>query len=109
MKSDGRDATELSIVRALDVKPEVSVPDGFAARVARQLPARSRVAVTPAHYGWIAMRIGIALLLVALVAVAMRFASHSAVGIALEWILCGEVVGLSLWLGGWKGVGAPEA
>jgi hypothetical protein len=44
------------------------------------------------------------------VVVAMRSAGRSALGIALEWVLCGQVVGLSLWLGGWRSVfGLPEA
>ena len=106
----GMDALDDRIVGALEAKPEVSIADRFAARVASRLPARSGVVVTPARYGRMAVRIGIALLLAALVVVAMRSAGRSALGIALEWVLCGQVVGLSLWLGGWRSVfGLPEA
>jgi hypothetical protein len=95
--NDSRDATEMRVLQALEAKPQVSVPDGFAARVAGRAPARRAAAVTPARYGLIAMRIAMSALAVALVAAATRSAGHSAVGVAVEWILCGQLVALTLW------------
>jgi hypothetical protein len=44
-------------------------------------------------------------LLLALVVVAMRFPGRTMFGVALEWILCAELAGLAIWLGGmWKPV-----
>jgi hypothetical protein len=97
------DTVDELLTRALEKKPEVEVPAGFAARVAGQVPARPMVAVPTARYGLMAERIGMAALLVALVVLAMRSADHTVFGIALEWALCAELAGLAAWLTGvWK-------
>jgi hypothetical protein len=101
--NDSRNAIEIHVARALETRPEVSVPDGFAARVARAVPARKVAAVTPARYGLIAMRIAAAVLVVALVLTAMHFTDRSATGVSVEWILCGQLVALALWRSGmWR-------
>jgi hypothetical protein len=101
---DGRgDPTKMRILRALEAKPEVSIPAGFAARVAGRVPARREAATTPARYGMIAMRIAIAVLVIALVAVSMRAGNLSPIGIAVEWILCAQLVAIALWRSGvWR-------
>jgi hypothetical protein len=51
-----------------------------------------------------------AVLVIAMVAVAMHAGQRSSVfGTMLEWMLCAELVGLAVWLGGVKGLFAPEA
>jgi hypothetical protein len=100
------DLLDVRVVRALERKAEVDVPAGFAARVAGQAPMRRMIAVTPARYGLMAARIGMAVLLLALVVVAMRSAGHTVFGVVLEWLLCAQLMGLSLWLGGFSGLRA---
>jgi hypothetical protein len=101
-------AIDRRVVRALERAPEVSIPAGFAVRVVGQLPARSAVAVMPARYGPVAMRISMAVLVVALVVLGMRSADHSVFGIALEWILCGQLVVVAMWLGGVRSLRALD-
>ena len=97
------DSMEERLTRALERKPKVDVPAGFAARVAGQVPVRRVVAVPTARYGLLAARIGMGVLLLALVVVAMHFPGRTMFGVALEWILCAELAGLAIWLGGmWK-------
>jgi hypothetical protein len=99
------DSMEERLTRALERKPKVDVPAGFAARVAGQVPVRRAFAVPAARYGLLAARIGMGVLLLALVVVAMRFPGRTMFGVALEWILCAELAGLAIWLGGmWKPV-----
>jgi hypothetical protein len=101
------DSMDERLTRALERKLAVDVPAGFAARVAGQVPGqvpvRRAVAVPTARYGLLAARIGMAVLVVALVVLAMRHADDTVFGITVEWILCAELVGLAAWLGGvWK-------
>jgi hypothetical protein len=96
------------VVEALERVPAVEIPTGFAARVAGQLPMRRAVAVTPARYGLLAARIGMAVLLLAIVVVAMHSANPSKLGVVLQWILCAQVVGLALWLSDVRSLIAPE-
>ncbi len=104
------DALEERVTRALERVPEVTVPADFAARVAAQVPKRSEMAARPARYGWMAMRISMAALVIALLAVAMHATGRSSVlGIALEWVLCAELVGLAIWLSGAWNLFAHEA
>ena len=99
------DSMDERLTRALERKPKVDVPAGFAARVAGQVPVRRAFAVPAARYGLLAARIGMGVLLLALVVVAMRFPGRTMFGVALEWILCAELAGLAIWLGGmWKPV-----
>jgi hypothetical protein len=97
------DSMEERLKRALERKPVVDVPVGFAARVAGQVPVRRAVAAPTARYGLLVARIGVLVLLLALVVVAVHFPGHTMLGIALEWTLCAELAGLAIWLGGvWK-------
>jgi hypothetical protein len=105
----GMDAMDLRVVRALETKAEVHVPADFAARVARRLPARKPVVVTPARYGLLATRMGIAVLTLALVVLAMHSGSRTTFGVALQWILCAQLAGLAMWQGGMWRVGAPDS
>jgi len=97
------DPMDARLTRALERTPAVEVPAGFAARVAAQVPVRRAVAVVPARYGLLAARIGMGVLLAALVVVAKRTTGHSVLGMAVEWLLCAELAGLAAWLSGvWK-------
>jgi hypothetical protein len=97
---DVNDALEERVTRALEQVPEVRIPADFAARVAGRLPVRRAFAARPAHYGLMTMRISMAVLVLALVVVAMHSGGRSVFGITLEWVLCAELVGLAVWLGG---------
>jgi hydroxyethylthiazole kinase-like sugar kinase family protein len=102
-RMSGVDSMEERLMRALERKPAVDVAAGFAERVAGQVPTRREVAVPAAGYGLLAAWIGLGVLLLALVAVAMRSTGPTVFEVALEWILCAELAGLALWLGGmWK-------
>jgi hypothetical protein len=94
------DVLEERVVQALERVPEVRIPVGFAARVAGQVPERRAFAVRPARYGLMTMRISMAVLVLALVVVAMLTTERRIYGVALEWVLCAELVALALWLGG---------
>ena len=106
---DNTDALEERVVRALERVPEVRIPADFAARVAGRLPERRAFAVRPARYGLMTMRISMAVLVLALVVVAMHSGGRSVFGLALEWVLCAELVGLAVWLGGVRNFFVHEA
>jgi len=97
---DGMDALEERVVRELERVPEVTIPAEFAARVAGRLPVRRAFTARPARYGLMAMRTSMAVLVLALVTVAMHAGGRSVFGLALEWVLCAELVALALWMGG---------
>jgi hypothetical protein len=97
------DSMDERLTRVLERKPEVAAPGGFAARVAGQVPVRKTVAMPTLRYGLLAARIGMGVLLLALVVVAMRSTGHTMFGVVLEWILCAELIGLAAYLSGaWK-------
>lgn len=97
------DLTDEWLTRALERKPAVEAPAGFAARVAGQVPARPVAVVPAARYGLMAARIGVGALLLALVVLATRSPGRTVFGIAVEWILCAELAALAAWLSGvWK-------
>jgi len=105
----GEDALEERVTRALERVPEVRIPAEFAARVVAQVPKRKEIAVRPARYGLMAMRTSVAVLVLALVVVAMHATVRSVIGIALEWVLCAELVALAVWLSGVRELFVHEA
>ncbi len=91
---------ELRLIRALEAKPAVVIPSDFAARVARQLPERSTISLTPTHYGRKAMVacmvvLGVALLL----AFALRGVAVPPMVQVTGWILYAQFLGLVVWFG----------
>jgi len=97
------DSMEERLTRALERKPKVDVPAGFAARVAGQVPVRRAFAVPAARYGLLAARIGMGVLLLALVVVAMRFPGRTMFG----WRWSGYCARSWLdWRYGWAGCGS---
>lgn len=106
---DVGEAIDRRVADVLERAPAVNIPADFAVRVAGQVPARGAVAVRGSRYGWMAARICLAVLLIAIVLMALRASDRRAINIALEWILCGELVGLSMWMGGVSRLSGPEA
>ena len=103
------EAVDRRVARALGRMPLVNIPEGFAARVAGQVPASGPVSVAPARYGLIAMRGGMAVLLLALAAMATSSTGWTAIGVTVEWMLCAQLVALAIWLGGVRVFSAPDA
>ena len=93
-------ALDERIVRELERMPDLSssiAPD-FAVRVAAKVPAGRDVAVIPARYGrsvmWVSL---IALFMFLLVLAGLGF-GRSAMGVAIEWCLCAQFLGLAVWM-----------
>jgi hypothetical protein len=88
------------IVRALETAPRPQIPADFAARVARQLPARHPVSLTPTHYGQYAMLIGTVVTLAALVILALH-PSQPTFGL-VQCLLLAQFIALAVWLSVWR-------
>jgi hypothetical protein len=92
------DLLETRILQALETAPELEIPADFAARVARQLPSRPAVVLTPKRNG---QRAAVACLVV-LLGLMLAFA-HRATGTSLYWfslesIFCAQFAVLAVWL-----------
>ena len=81
---------------ALETLPRISIPAGFAARVASQLPAGRPVSLTPTHYGQTAVLIGIFITLAALLFLARYTIGHASFDL-LESLLLAQFVALAVW------------
>jgi hypothetical protein len=84
------------IIRALESVPQSPIPADFAARVARQLPARRPASLTATHYGQNAMLLSIGVTLAALLVLALYTTGHAAFGL-LESLLFAEFIALAVW------------
>jgi len=89
------------VVGALERTPDVAdlIPADFAARVARQVPQRKAVSVTPTYYGRSVMVICSVVLLAGLIALSASGPQLSTMGMALEWCLFAQFLVLAIWLG----------
>lgn len=92
------DSLERRILLALETAPQLEIPADFAARVARRLPARPALVLTPKRNG---QRAAVACLVV-LFALMLAFA-HRATGTSIYWfslesILCAQFALLAVWL-----------
>ena len=93
------------LTMALDGKPEVAIPEGFAAQVAAMAPARqgkSKTARTRQRWGLVTAVAMVTVLL------AVWFAgpapTNSWIGVVFVMLVASEIAGLALWLGpGWTG------
>ena len=91
---------DAQVVEALERKPRVMVPEGFAARVALQASAlRAQVPVRLPRFGTAAVVVGAVLTAVSMLLLAPRTAGHDAFCMALQWMLCGQFCLLMTWLG----------
>jgi hypothetical protein len=87
------------ILFALKTAPRPQIPAGFAARVARQLPPRPAVVLTPERYGRLAAAGCLVVLLALMLVFAHRATGTSLYWSAIEWIFCAQFVLLAVWLG----------
>jgi hypothetical protein len=85
------------LIRALETVPEPHIPAGFAARVASQLPARRPVSLTPTHFGYTAMLLGLVVTLAAMVVFALHSGGRVAFGLP-ESLLLTQFIVLAIWL-----------
>jgi hypothetical protein len=91
---------DAQVVEALERKPRVVIPQGFAARAALQASAlRAHVAVRAPRFGLTAVVICAVLSAAAMLLLAPRTAGHDAFWMALQWVLCGQFCALTAWLG----------
>jgi hypothetical protein len=91
------DELDRRVLRALETAPSFEIPTDFAARVARKLPARRPVSLTPTHYGQKAVFLGMILTLVVLVALTLHNGRHATFGLA-ESLLLTQFIVLTVWL-----------
>jgi hypothetical protein len=84
-------------VRALETAPRVEVSADFAARVVGQLPARRPVSLTPTHYGYATILIGMVVTFVALMVFAFHTTAHAVFGLP-ESLLLTQFIVLVVWL-----------
>jgi hypothetical protein len=89
---------ERDITRVLERAPEIHIPDGFAARVANQMPPVPAATLTPTRYGRKMGIVCMAVLMVILLVFAHHLASPSLLWTSLECILSVQFVGLAFWL-----------
>lgn len=104
MNPEGAALTKLDqrLIRSLEVRPVAQIPEGFAARVAGQVPARRPVLLTPTHYGRNAMVTCMVVLAVAMLTLALRNGERTPLELALESFVCAQFVAFAMWLGGWR-------
>ena len=88
------------LTRALEARPVIDVPVDFAARVARQLPERRPIVLTPTHYGRKAMVLCMVVLGVALlVGFVVRGVAVPPMVQVIAWILYTQFLALVVWFG----------
>jgi hypothetical protein len=92
------DEFDQRVVRALETTPDLQTPADFAARVVSRLPSARPVSTARTRYGDSAMLIGIAVLFSALFVLAPEASNRSVVGLTMEWLLCAQFIGFTLWL-----------
>ncbi|WP_158942310.1 hypothetical protein [Granulicella sp. S190] len=85
------------LLRALEAAPEVDIPADFAARVARNLPARRPEFVTATHYGEHAVFLGMLLTLAVLIVLTLHNGRHAGFGLA-ESLLLTQFLALTIWI-----------
>ena len=97
-------ALDAKIVQTLEMQPNVAIPDGFAARMASQVPARRPAArravlLRRTHYGLKAMAASLIALAIMLIALVANHFGHTAVGQVMEWIIYSQFLLLAVWFG----------
>jgi hypothetical protein len=92
------DLLETRILLALETAPELEIPADFAARVARQLPSRPAVVLTPKRNGQRAAVASLVVLLGLMLAFAHRATGASLYWFSLESIFCAQFALLAVWL-----------
>ena len=104
VKASRRMEVEAAGIRALERKPDISVPEGFAARVGRSLPAKapSRASMRP-MFGRTAGYLAAAAMTVVLMVLARLYPEALEAGrgfvFALDVLLLAQLLVVGLWLG----------
>lgn len=93
---DHDDNIDQRLIRALETVPQPHTPADFATRVASRLPAPRPVSLTPTHYGYTAMLIGMLVTLAALLAVSLHVTGRPTFGLA-ESLLFTQFIALAVW------------
>jgi hypothetical protein len=91
------DELDRRVLRALETAPSIEIPANFAARVARRVPARRPVSLTPTHYGRNAVFLGMILTLAVLIALSLYNGRHATFGLA-DSLLLTQFIVLTVWL-----------
>jgi hypothetical protein len=89
-----------AIEAALHKAPRVTIPEGFAARLAKSLPpqpARRLSHLTPAHYG-VRAAVLCLFVLTGLMLASAKAGAHSPTWLFLESVFCAQFVVLAVWL-----------
>jgi hypothetical protein len=86
------------IILALETAPRPKIPADFAARIARQLPPRAALVLTPVRYGWRAAAACLVVLMVLMLALARLANPGSLYWFSIEFIFCAQFVALAVWL-----------
>jgi hypothetical protein len=89
---------EARITLALETAPTPSIPAGFAARVAAELPAPLPASLNPPRYGRAAAIACVPVLLALIFLFAQRPAVASPLWIATESLLCALFAMIAVWL-----------
>jgi hypothetical protein len=92
---------DLKLTQALETPPQLSIPPGFAARMAALAPAAASVApagVSAPRFAMWAVRVSLAILLLTMLFFAPRAVGSSVVPLTLEIALAAEFALLSLWI-----------
>jgi hypothetical protein len=98
MNDEFDERLDRALVRALERRPQPAIPADFAARVAAIVPrVKAPARVRTMHYGRTAMVAAMIALLVALTAMAPRANPESLFGIAMEYLLCAQFIGVGIW------------
>jgi hypothetical protein len=100
MAEDKMNAPSLDarIILALETAPRPQIPADFSARVARQLPPRPTLVLTPGRYGVRAAAACLVVLIVLMLAFAHRANGSSLYWFSIESIFCAQFVLLAVWL-----------
>jgi hypothetical protein len=92
------DKVNARIILALETAPRPEIPADFAARVARKLPPRGALMLTPARYGQLAALACLVMLPVLMFAFAHQAAGTSFYWVSMEWIFSAQSVLLAAWM-----------
>ncbi len=104
MIEDRKTREEAAVIRALEHRPEIAIPEGFAARVARSAPPRATVrsAARPV-FGRAAGYLAVATITLVLVLLTQAQPEALEAGrgfvFAVELLLVAQLLAVGLWLG----------
>jgi hypothetical protein len=104
LKSREQMDVEAMVTRALERRPEIAVPEDFAARVARSLPAKEpKGAEARPVFGRAAGYLATAAMMVVLVALALMHPEALSAGrgflFAVEMLVVAQLLAVVFWLG----------